>query len=302
MAIIRGSDGNNNLFGTDGRDRIFGKDGVDTIVGNGGRDDITGNGTIRAGAGADLYHSFNYFEALDPSSVTRPVYNVQMGDGADEILLDGGSITPVEMGDGKDTVYLVQSNTEAGSGFGANLGDGADTAYVMGEANTGLHLGFSNFGLETDHRRDKIHFDGNGEGLSLSYFGAEDLLIIYDTDLDFAQMMLRTFDLHGNATITLENDTTISMGMAKEFLSADMFRFKTTKLKLEHDVYVGLDEQRTTVNIGSSADDVMRAKGDQDLYLGAGDDRGIGNAMANTIFGQFGDDQISGGLGNDILA
>ncbi|MCP9490930.1 MAG: hypothetical protein MSC31_13825 [Solirubrobacteraceae bacterium MAG38_C4-C5] len=136
--FVRGTDGDDRLFGTEADDEVFGYDGNDDLYGNGGDDYIDGedgNDTLHGGAGDDqLYgrqgddlllgnEGNDYIEGARGDDVINggagddTIFGnagddaVSGGEGNDRINVIGSGRDRVECGPGEDTVFAGPEDT-----------------------------------------------------------------------------------------------------------------------------------------------------------------------------------------------
>lgn len=303
MAIIDGTTGNDNLFGTNDDDLIRGLGGRDTIQANSGNDTISGIGTVYGNDGADKYF------AVGISSRgwgELPLSNVEMGNGRDKVIMNahddwGDPRHPfnlgfnVDMGGGRDKVVFT-GNTM--TNMHADLGSGKDTAFFMVELGSVWANPVGSYG---DGKRDTFHVDGHGS-LTIYNFEEVDRLVIHDTDLSFEELKLRTTILSSSSwKITLPNEKVITVGMTYEGgLPEDQIKIVSDPLRIKQNVLIGDDTEMTKVLFGSGADEVFRKK-DLPVFMGSGNDKGVGDANADRMYGEAGDDRLVGKRGDDLL-
>lgn len=134
MATIRGTEGNNYLYGTSAADQIFGLGGNDELRGGGGNDSLYG------GAGADTLDGQGGNDLLDG------------GDGIDTVLYEY-NVTPINAslvqgtvtfpGTGWATERLVSiENIVAGAGNDTLIGNAQSNLLVGGDGNDLLDGGY----------------------------------------------------------------------------------------------------------------------------------------------------------------
>ncbi|OBQ32092.1 MAG: hypothetical protein AN485_22430, partial [Anabaena sp. MDT14b] len=128
MAIIKGTNGNDNLVGTSANDTIYGYAGNDTLKGGSGNDIIYGD------TGNDIIYGDNGNDILDG------------GLGADK--LNGG--------DGSDTYYVDNAGDVVTEAYNNALG-GVDTVF----STVNFTLGF---GLENLTLTGTGNINGTGNG------------------------------------------------------------------------------------------------------------------------------------------
>ncbi|WP_044008452.1 calcium-binding protein [Leisingera methylohalidivorans] len=319
MVRLKGTSDSESIFGTDGRDFIRGLGGRDVLQANGGADTITGFGQIYGNEGRDRYYAFATSSA-DVNSANGSF--LFLGDGNDTAVIhrhdgdatfNGGDLAfgmAVDMGAGSDRLILAG---DVGTGTAhARLGAGRDTAFLMSTyANVWVNDTRSGTLGVGDGKRDTIHIDGHVDLISphtttvkLFDFGLEDKIVLHGIDLTYDDMLLRsTFVDTSERTveISLENGSVIRVSkLFSGHLNEDQLKIKAQPLQIEDRVVIGHEGHRSQVLLGSSADETFRQPGSA-VYMGAGDDRGIGGRSAEAMFGERGDDRLAGKGGRDFL-
>lgn len=312
MSRIIGKPAEEDLIGTDRADLILGRGGPDLIKGNGGNDRLSGYGEVYGDGGRDKY----YAVAVDQQSrddVELQATSINLGVGNDFVLLNthnraNGNTLPIDkqglglrynvaLGDGNDRGVV---SGEIGS-VDFTAGEGRDSFWVANTGVTGVWLGD---GLFHDDSRDIIHTDGESY-LNLFDFGPNDKLIIYDSDLTVDDIRLRTVFTHStkedDIRITLPSSVEIFISKNWEgYLNADQVEIRSEPLQVRSKVLVGHEKKMSDTVFGSAADEKVVAKG-KDLFLGRGDDVGIGSGKKDRMFGEGGDDVLKGKGGRDVL-
>ncbi len=168
MAIINGTDGNDNLVGTSDNDTIYGNNGADTIIGGSGDDRLipgNGNDILYGGDGNDELnavleegHSFSYY---------RSTGNLTMyGQFGDDVLIGDTGNDSLFGGGGNDELYGFLGNNLLDGGQGNDtLGgyDGNDTL-SGGEGNDKLDGGSGDDTLDGGQGNDTL-YGGNGNDI-----------------------------------------------------------------------------------------------------------------------------------------
>jgi Ca2+-binding RTX toxin-like protein len=130
MAIIKGTNGNDNLVGTSANDTIYGYAGNDTLKGGSGNDIIygdNGNDILNGGLGADTLYGGNGSDTYyvdNAGDVVTEYYNDALG-GSDTVF----STVNFTLGFGLEKLTLTGTGNINGTGNGNNnviTGNGAN--------------------------------------------------------------------------------------------------------------------------------------------------------------------------------
>lgn len=307
MARFIGDSGSNNLFGTRRSDVILGLGGEDTLFGNGGADKISGFGSIRGGGGRD---KFSLVGVDHEQETLLSQTNIAMGGGADQVVInthdtttDDGSVLHggIYLDGGNDS-FLVSGRL----GATVYLGEGSDTLIAMSQ-NIGSYPGLDTFAgeqtVQPDAGSDTFISDGHST-FFIRGFGQNDVLEIYDTEIQSVQELRQHSAYEPNTSttnlkITLTNGSYIVIYKAWDgFLSASNIRLHSETLQVKREVFIGNDKTPTEVIFASGADDSLISRGDT-IFLGNGNDRGIGTKHDDTFRGERGDDTL---LGKGVLS
>jgi len=241
---VYGGDGNDSLIGGDGIDTINGGAGNDTITGNAGNDILNGDAgddSFTEGSAANGGDTFNGGAGTDTVDYSARTADLTVTVGAGANDGDGGATENDDVG---ATVEVVLG----GSGDDALTGDGGDNTLTGNAGDDTL----------TGGAGDDTLNGGTGDDIidELDATSGADT-IICGTGIDFVDYSGRT------------NAVTITMAS-------------------------GADDGET-----GETDDV-RSDCDN-LTSGAGADSITGNNLANVIDGGAGNDTLVGGAGNDIF-
>ncbi len=188
MAIIRGTNGNDNLIGTDEDDLIFGRNGNDTIRGGSGNDFILtgrGNNIVDGGDGNDVIIGDRGDDIIDG------------GDG-DDVILSGRGDDIVTGGDGNDFILADRGDdiVDGGAGDDTILGDRGDDTLTGGDGNDTLVGGRGNDTMDGGEGSDTYEVGGRRDGfdeISDSGTGAGDYDVIEATSNN-TRIQMRDFD------------------------------------------------------------------------------------------------------------
>lgn len=314
MAKIVGTSGVDNLFGTTQDDLIIGKGDADILKGLAGDDIITGFGEIFGDEGNDRYFAVGADQGRQGESDfgwRQPDF--EMGPGDDLVVLNqhddwmdarislDGSAESL-MGEGND--HLVVTSYIGGT---VVLGEEADqlTTTSLRESTSPLAVYLGARMTAPDAAEDIVSFDGNGT-LELIGFGPNDILRLYGTDLQPSDIRGRTdFEsdaLQFNMRLLLDDgaEIIINKDWSGPLADSQIETFEKS-LRVTEKVHIANDEKPTKVLFASGDDDRVVVKKNKALFLGDGDDRGIGRKEDDHIRGEAGNDFLKGGAGNDIL-
>ncbi|MCB1340966.1 MAG: hypothetical protein KDK24_07870 [Pseudooceanicola sp.] len=306
MATLTGDANSNSLFGTKRDDLLLGMGGRDVLNGAGGDDTITGFGEVYGGNGNDHFD----LVALNYPIIDLAYTKFDMGAGRDRVILSQEVDTTVasaimygesKMGAGRDELVMAAPIQHGAM----TLGTGADTAYLMSQASElYLTVFLGNYGDAGDAQPDVINIDGHSSA-TLRGFGENDVLAIYDCDLTVSQLRARTVFDDANKTnlkVLLDDGYTIQIVKSwTGYLTASQLEFHNETLQVQRNVLIGNDAVKTKVLFGSGADERLVATNGRALFLGSGDDIGIGRGTDDLIRGEKGNDRLVGNDGDHIL-
>lgn len=315
--FLQGGDGNDNLEGGEGDDTALGGNGNDTLHGGAGLD------TLRGGAGNDLY-------ILD--DITEILIGHEIADYYDTV--------DEKAGEGIDTVWVSAAPSTqyiGGYSLAYQLGDNIENGAIIGHRDFSL---FGNaldnvmYGNERDNELDGEGgndvlnggwgFDilDGGDGVDTADYAYETRSVL----VHLAGASDATVTIGGAAEDTLRNIENVIGGSGNDALFGDGLAnaltggagndvldggggADTLKGGTGNDVYrvddahdlvaelanQGLDRVESSISwtLGANVEDL--------LLSGGADLRGTGNALANTIKGNLGDNVLSGLDGVDDL-
>lgn len=157
MAKIKGSGGNDILFGTNRADIILGRGGNDTISGRGGNDKISGDDgddRIFGGSGNDHIHGGKGNDKIFGGTGNDRIYG---GSGNDKVWGEGGDDV-IYGGDGNDKIFGGSGNDwiDGGSGNDKIHGGKGDDTIFGGDGNDRIEGGSGNDLVTGGEGADKL--------------------------------------------------------------------------------------------------------------------------------------------------
>jgi len=285
MAVITGTNGNNQLAGTNGDDTIHGLGGNDTLKGHAGNDTLnggSGDDTLDGGENADTYlvgpgdgfdrysdtgtTGFDRIRAVADNTIIGIKSNFSAANGIEQID-----------GDGRSNVIIRADGTNNTLDFSlvaltwiAQIDAGAGSDTVIGSAGDDTIAG----GLGNDH------LDGR-EGSDTYLYSTGDGKDTYeDTGAGGYDRIVVTAN---NTVLTLSN---FGPEMGIEEIGANGFSGVTIQAVSGHNT---LDFSQTLLS------------GIEHMDGGSGSDLIIGSTANDTILGGDGGDTLKGHIGNDTL-
>lgn len=303
--VITGGSGNDTLDGGLGNDTLDGGAGNDTLYGGDGDDTLNGGlgaDTLIGGVGNDIY-------LVD---VAGDAIVELAGDGVDEVRASGTSYT---------LSANIENLTRVGSGSFVGTGNDLDNMIIGGNSADTLNGGAGNdtlnggLGVDTlaggtgndiyivDVAGDII-VEVAGEGVDeVRYSGTTSYTLSANVE-NLVRVGTTAFQATGNAldniiTGNAGNDT-LDGGAGNDTLIGGLGN-DTYVVDSIGDVVVenageGTDDVRTSLTSYTLGDNVETL-----TYTGSFSFTGIGNADANIVVGNSGNDFLYGGLGNDVL-
>ncbi len=343
---ISGLDGNDTLSGLGGNDNLSGGNGNDVVNGDTGNDDLAGdngNDSLNGGVGNDLLRSdlgndtinggsgFDYYFASysDRSSGLTMTYDPTTGNGTITIGSEVDTLISIESfnagralsggfegTDFNDFIVGTSDNENYiwyglfGNGGDDTVSGGAGDDLVRGgEGNDVVNGDTGNDDLAGDNGNDSLN-GGVGNDLLRSDLGNDTINGGSGFDYYFASYSDRSSGLTmtydpttGNGTITIgsEVDTLISIESfnAGRALSGG---FEGTDF---NDFIVGTSDNENYIwygLFGNGGDDTVSGGAGDDLVRGGeGNDVVNGDTGNDDLAGDNGNDSLNGGVGNDLL-
>ncbi|MBS9390989.1 MAG: cadherin domain-containing protein [Dolichospermum sp. WA123] len=313
---LYGGDGNDNISGGAGNDNLFGEEGNDTLNGGSGNDDLyggNGNDVVNGDAGDDQLYSdagsdtlngdtgYDYYVGDYSNRVTglNMTYDPTTGNGTITVGTEVDTLTSIDSfrvyGGFKGTAFNdvivgTSANEDWWGLYGGdgndNISGGAGNDKVFGEeGNDTLNGGSGNDDLYGGNGNDVVNGDAGDDQL---YSDAGSDTLNGDTGYDYyvGDYSNRVTGLNMTYDPTTGNGT-ITVGTEVDTLtSIDSFR-----------VYGGFKGTAfNDVIVGTSANEDWWG-----LYGGDGNDNISGGAGNDNLFGEEGNDTLNGGSGNDDL-
>ncbi len=295
MAIVIGTNGDDDLDGTANNDLIVSGNGDDTIEAGDGHDLIfAGNGdnTVDGGAGNDVIVAGRGDDEIDG------------GDG-DDLIFGGRGDDAIEGGDGNDLIFGGSGDDTIDGGEGCDVisaGRGNDTVIFDVDENAGAQNYFSG-GSGNDTLRLRLTQAQVNEMTAAGVFAAFAAHVGSSGAFDFSTFGLSfPFNLKVWRFEQLEIEITGSPAL---FTSGDdTVDFNTVLASTYQDgtQYDGLDgnDTVTLANDAAAAAAAGYVEGTA-FNAGAGDDTVNGGALNDIINGDAGNDVLNGGTGVDVL-
>lgn len=299
MARIEGTDGDDYLEGGAEGDVILGRRGYDWLVGNGGNDHLDGGARddlLDGGFGRDLLEGGAGGDALYGGEGNDTLAGDRgddflRGDGGDDVL-EGGSgndalrggtgIDQFDGGLGEDTLSFFESDAIVGVIADLRTGEITNDGFNNRETFTSME----NFGAGTIFADV---FYGNEISNSISV-GAGDSAYGFEGDDTFAVSSVEGSTIDGGIGI----DTIALLGYRYELDSSGIY-----KLVFADE---GVDINLATHLVNNDGFGHSQSFTQIENATGArNNDRLVGNADANTLYGDDGDDYVFGGSGDDIV-
>jgi Ca2+-binding RTX toxin-like protein len=284
---INGNDGNDFVLGGAGHDYIEDSDGNDTIYGGSGDDyvkDLDGKNEIYGGTGDDRLTAFGTGDNL-----------IDGGDGNDDLYVASVGLHTLIGGEGNDSLWLREGN----AGSIAIAGEGNDYLRVTGIQAT-LIGGAGNDEFKIDVRNETLSVDA-GEGNDLvswqflgeSYVQGDDLL-----DGGAGEDTIRTF----TGTSALSDWTLIKsfeILEALDFTATDDMFATTNHWEARFFKYEGDGDGYRPASIFDASQ--VTAGSFSITGTDKTNDTIIGGALDDELTGLGGLDRLTGGAGNDTI-
>ncbi|NBB14527.1 hypothetical protein GVN21_04030 [Caulobacter sp. SLTY] len=302
---LTGTVGNDALTGDGVANTLAGAQGEDSLVGGGGNDLLLGDGDIRMVSNQGGSGPITVIENL-ATFFSNPAYigndHLVGGEGDDRLvggggddLLDGGSGTNIlEGGDGFDTATYAGSDSGVtvllGNGTGTAQGPASDTLssierVVGSEYNDTLRGGVNADSLDGDDGSDTVLGQG---GDDIVNGGGDDDFVRGGDGNDLVDGGFGNDYVHGG-----EGDDTIDGG---EGFDRVAFSLQPTDVQVGVTVDLGL--QGVAQDTGHGMDTLISIEHASGTNL---NDSLTGDAQANWLWGQDGNDTIVAGEGDDLI-
>lgn len=289
---LRGTTGNDSIYGLAGDDRIITDDGDDYVEAGDGDDEVNGYPTtgnaysFYASIGSKTFYGGNGNDFLYGGSGNNLIY----GDaGADQIYGQ----------DGNDKLYGGEGNDKIYAGGGDDTVDGGDgDDYLSKYSEKGSAIIFGGAGIDTilgGLGNDTID-GGDGNDPRLQGYEGNDTISggLGDDKLygDAGDDLLRGGDGADQLQGGLGNDTLFG-GLANDTLYGDE----------GNDVLNGDEGDDKLYDQSSGNDTLNGGEGNDTLstYGSTGDDKLYGGGGSDTLTGGLGNDLLDGGAGDDKL-
>jgi Ca2+-binding RTX toxin-like protein len=284
MATITGTSGNDSLKGTTGDDRLYGLAGRDTLKGGRGDDYMEG------GAGNDTYMVDSEGDSIDDSSGRDTVIATQayyaLGGGLENLTLRGDSFEV--QGDGNNLANVIRNDRDNGGawidGAGGNdtlLGGGGWDVFSFSQ-------GPGNYG------RDVVDGGAGQDGIRV---GTHSAVVV-----DFRDGTVSGGGTSGSGSVSFENIEHAAGGAFDDLLVANGAGItlyggdgNDTLRGGAGDDYLASDDD------GTGAPQSPFVSGNDRVYGGGGNDRLATAGGSDTLDGGSGSDRLEAGSGDDTL-
>ncbi len=315
---VRGGAGNDLLTGTQGTDNFFGNGGNDTIFsGNSGSNVSGGAGddTIIGANGKDIIHGDAGNDTIVGNNGADELFgdagNDRIEGGLGNDLVDGGADTDTVVATG-DVNFTLSDTTLTGLGTDtlvsierAELTGGVSNNTIDCTAFTGVTVLYGGGGTDTLLGGSGENSMSNNVGGSTTFIAGNNKNTINLADSGFAFL----FDAGGDDTISFAatgSGITLDMSQATGFAQNVDGNGFMVALNGTFETFIG--SAFSDAVIGNDANNVIiGAFGDDNLAGGAGADLMWGDDPENLTFsndlmwGEDGDDQMFGGPGSDLM-
>ncbi len=280
----------NTLTGNSGNNTLLGLDGNDSLVGNGGNDLLnggTGADAMQGGTGDDTYVVDNAGDTVtevagEGSDTVQSGISYLLADTLENLILTGSDAID---GTGNALGNTITGNSagntlDGGLGTDAMAGGTGDDTYVVDEAGDTVFEN-ADAGIDTVHSSVSYALTGNVENLVLA--GADNLN--------------GTGNALDNAMTGTTGDNLLDGGTGVDTLAGgagnDSYIVDNTADIVVEELNAGID------NVAASASYTLSANIENLTLTGSDNINGTGNALANTIIGNSGENILTGGAGDD---
>ncbi|RJG40892.1 calcium-binding protein [Mesorhizobium sp. DCY119] len=292
--IMNLNDGDDNFIGHAGVNYVNGGSGNDRLDGGAGNDELTGaegNDTLIGGTGDDTFYIAGSSFGIDTFSG---------GDGADTIRINGNiSVSQIDFSAAK--VSSVETLALGGYSFDGTIGNDRFNLSAIGAISSNRTMNL-NDGNDVFIGHVGVNYVNGGSGNDSLDGGAGNDELSGGEGGDSVLGGTGDDDLYGN-----NGNDVINGGVGDDYMNGgagnDIFYVNSTADRTIEAANQGTDTVQSSIN-WTLGDNVERL-----LLIGAGNLKGTGNALNNTIAGNAasnilngagGDDYMVGGAGNDI--
>ena len=311
---LRGSSNNDTLRGANGGSTVLGDAGDDTIAGGTGNDVLSGdagNDTITGGAGFDQLFGGAGNDSLTASASTARAEggggndtltgntgnDTLRGDAADDLLNGANGNDTLSGGDGNDRLFGGAGNDrlEAGLGIDTLVGGIGDDRFVVFDTRAVLTEQVTDAGNDV-LISDTSFFLAAGQSI-------ETMALLFDfatNRLDLTGNELSQF-IRGNSGANILSTGGGAADILEGLAGNDIYRvFNGADQIIETAGQGTLDVVQSAISFTLAADDdvelleTIEAAGIIAINL-------VGNALAQAITGNAGDNNLNGGRGGDVM-
>lgn len=244
-----------------------------------------------------IFTAQDFINSLGGLRLTATADTLVLGATDDLIYADAGN-DRITGGDGNDTLYGEAGNDTLNGGNGNDLLDGGEGVdQLNGDAGNDTLIGGKG--------NDILNGGVGADTYVFSLGDGQDTINTGDSGIDTIQFKGVSIDQITNITRSA-NNLIIEYGNGDRITITN--HFTTAAIG-----YIGFDNQQPItlqdflnqqwggLTLGTSADTMTFANGDNLIYAGAGNDRITAGAGNDTLYGEAGNDSLVGGAGDDIL-
>jgi Ca2+-binding RTX toxin-like protein len=280
---LNGANGNDSLFGGDGNDRLYGGNGNDTLNGGNGNDTLFGennNDSLVGGNGNDTLDGGSGVDRLFGDNNNDTLF----GGTSNDSLFGGNHNDSLSGGDGNDSLF-------GGNGDDSVAGASGNDSLLGSDGNDSLGGGSGNDRLLGEDNNDSL-FGDSGDDSLFGGTGAD--TVSGGSGNDSAEGGTGSDRLFGDAdndvlTGDSDDDTLYGgIGFDRLFGNSDNDR-----------LYGGADAD--TVRGGDHTDTLWGDDGNDTLFGEGATDYQYGGDGNDTLDGGSGSDRLYGGANNDVL-
>lgn len=244
-----------------------------------------------------IFTAQDFINSLGGLRLTATADTLVLGATDDLIYADAGN-DRITGGDGNDSLYGEAGNDTLNGGNGNDLLDGGEGVdQLNGDAGNDTLIGGKG--------NDILNGGVGADTYVFSLGDGQDTINTGDSGIDTIQFKGVSIDQITNITRSA-NNLIIEYGNGDRITITN--HFTTAAIG-----YIGFDNQQPItlqdflnqqwggLTLGTSADTMTFANGDNLIYAGAGNDRITAGAGNDTLYGEAGNDSLVGGAGDDIL-